>query len=240
VKWLCGLIVAALCLAPVGAGAWWQSVVQQSVGAAPITFSLVYQSDASDTAGGTTINYGSLGIGAADTNRAVIICLWTRAGTSVSSATIGGVSATQVAGTTAANGTTTLSDMWQADVPTGTTATISVTYSVATQRSALYVYRLVSATRARSDGQNAKSTAAVTTVTTTTSIPTGGVGINCGGQRNTVAIPTWTNATQDASLGLSGAHGTTAATTNGTGSVAVTMTGQNGAEFALSSASWGP
>lgn len=34
-KWLRALIVTALCLVPVGAGAWWQSVAQQSVGAAP-------------------------------------------------------------------------------------------------------------------------------------------------------------------------------------------------------------
>lgn len=37
-KWLRGLIVAAFCLAPVGAGAWWQSVQQIAVGGAPAAY----------------------------------------------------------------------------------------------------------------------------------------------------------------------------------------------------------
>jgi len=213
--------------------------VQRQFAGAGVTFSLSYTGKVSDTVGGTSPSYGSGAIGTADSNRVVAAAIWSRAGTSISSVTIGGVSATQVSGAAAANSTTTLSDIWYASVPTGTTATIAVTYAASTQRSVVYLYRVVTSTPTPNAAGHDQTTT-LTSVATTINVPSGGGAINVGGNRNFATIPTWTNAVQDDSIALSGAQATTAATTTGTGSITVTMTVGAGGEDCLSSASWGP
>lgn len=101
-----------------------------------------------DTTDLTTYSFASVAIGAADpTRRVVVVVHWgenavTR---SLNSATIGGVAATIHAQTSAAiRGVAIISAL----VPTGTTATIALTFSGAMLRSAIGVYRALNETSA--------------------------------------------------------------------------------------------
>jgi len=87
-----------------------------------------------------------MSIGAADSNRYVVASFHARKGgasTSVTSVTIGGVSATEII--TQANHTTNTNivSFWYAAVPTGTTATCVVTFADTMVRAACNVWRVI-------------------------------------------------------------------------------------------------
>lgn len=97
--------------------------------------------DATDT---STYTFSSESLGAADDNRYIIVAINSRkAGgyTSISSVSIGGVSATEVMQDTNANTNTDVSGIFIAKVPTGTTGDIVVTFGATMARCSLDVYR---------------------------------------------------------------------------------------------------
>lgn len=107
--------------------------------------SISYESYAASTANATIYTYSSQSIGTADSNRIVYVMSFTRAADgadiTISSLTIGGVSATeQVFQQREFNGGDEHVSIWSAAVPTGTTADIVVTYSREMARAAIGVY----------------------------------------------------------------------------------------------------
>jgi hypothetical protein len=120
-------------------------------GVAPVTpASLTYVATTIDTTDQTTYTFTSHAVGAADpTRRVVVVCHWSRA-TSVgtlNSATIGGVGATihvQDGGAGIGGKVAIISAL----LPTGTTATIALTFSSAQDRCSIGVYRAINETSA--------------------------------------------------------------------------------------------
>ncbi len=91
---------------------------------------VTYQGKAENTAGASSYSFTSQPIGAAQADRYVIVGIgWANLGPSITSVTIGGVAATQVALNANANGS---SALYIALVPTGTTATIAINFSSTT------------------------------------------------------------------------------------------------------------
>lgn len=104
--------------------------------------SISYVSNNSATGAATSHTFTAQSIGTTGTNRVIIVAVSCYSGGSgtLSSATIGGVSATiNVQGT----GTTTISAIISASVPTGTTADIVLNWSSSNQNVAIAVYRAV-------------------------------------------------------------------------------------------------
>ena len=93
----------------------------------------------------TSYTFSSEAIGSPAENRVIALCIGSRSAnsTTVSSITIGGVSATkQVEYRNLSNGTT-LANIWTAEVPTGSTADIVVTFSGPVYRCGVGIYRIV-------------------------------------------------------------------------------------------------
>lgn len=95
----------------------------------------------------TTYTFSSAALGTAAANRKVVVaaCSMVTART-VSSMTINGISASEISGTYAATASTVNNiSMWQADVPTGTTGDIVVTWSGAQNRCGIGVWAVYGA-----------------------------------------------------------------------------------------------
>lgn len=221
--------------------------VDAAAGGGGVTFALDWTASAIDTGGGTTVNYGTLSIGVADTNRIVAVAIGDRnsgGSATVTGVSIGGNAATQAP--SAASGGTKIvhADIWYLAVPTGTTATISVTYSASATRSGVDIYRIITTTPAPStgiganDSSNTISTGAFTT-------PAGGAAICIFVQQNPTSGNdiTWTNATKDHTDSLIGSFTTVgSAKVSAAGSASVTgaISGATVSDIAISAAAWGP
>lgn len=106
--------------------------------------SISYITAVNDTVSRTTYSFTGVSIGSAVSNRLVVVAANPNGSsvTSISSMTIGGVSATLAVQTQTDNG---VSSIWFAVVPTGTTATIALTCNAAASRCRIAVYRVVDA-----------------------------------------------------------------------------------------------
>lgn len=254
---VCARLFLALWLAlvPVKALAGSMTLLGAGKAGAAIAFSLAYTDHAEDTTGGTTISYGTKSIGAADPNRIVVVALCNRGtvtNATVASATIGGVSATQVSGALADNGATALwtCDMWQAAVPTGTTAAVSVTYNNASARSAIDLYRIVTGTPTRSDaGQATNSTGNTNCGITSSSftVPSGGAGISmygCRGPGSANSVTWSAPLTKDnEAIFIASAFSASSASTSTSGATTATASisaASSATPIAISAAAWGP
>lgn len=228
-----------------GAHGYWQSRAQVSISTST-PFSLTATANASDTSSQTTYNFGTLSFGSADTTRIMAIAVGSRnaAGTQqVSSASIGGVSATfsvrQLGATNAS-----VSEIWYAAVPTGTTGNVSVTFAGANSRAAVQVYAIIAPSSAAPTATGASTANAPTTTFT---IPAGGAAIGTSywvsGAPNSVTcspagfnnldLNNNINGTQQ----VSACHSTAGAIT---GSQTVTMTLTTGTIASGVFATWGP
>ena len=122
----------------------------------------------------TTYTFSGMELGAAHSNRKIVVHVVMSdgsAGTTISTLTIGGISAAVVsdgvtnASADGAGASTSLSAQWMAAVPTGTTGDIVVTFSAESNNCAITVYRLINAattafhvaTDITADGSNAVS-----------------------------------------------------------------------------------
>lgn len=154
-----------------------------------------YLQTASDTADLTTYTFASQNLGTAFANRQIIVGITGRkagATTSISSVTIAGISATIVVQQSNTGTNTDVAGIAIANVPTGTTGDIVVTFGAGMVRSAIHVYR------ARGILEPAFDTGASTALdpTTTLDIPDTGFAIGVG---ITAASTTagWTGLTED-------------------------------------------
>ena len=168
-----------------------------SPGVAPDA-TVVFTDSSVDGTDGTVFTFTTQSIGTAASNRKIVVSVSMAAagaGRSVSTLTVGGISATLLVADTSSGGTE-QTELWQADVPTGTTATIVVTWtggSVA--RTGIGVWAVYNAASSASDTGNRDSGAAQD-MTLNITIPAGGVAISAAGS-GTSATYTWTNLTED-------------------------------------------
>lgn len=132
-----------------------------------------------DTANATTYTFSAQNLGTADADRYIIVCASGRSnatGRTISTITIGGVSATIVCSATRDDGgiNSIAIAIAIAAVPTGTTGDIVVTYSGSMLRSAIQAYRAV-------DINSATPTDTVTSNTGTTATSAGALDVAAGG-----------------------------------------------------------
>lgn len=101
--------------------------------------SVEYKSRSSSTASLTTYNFTSVNIGPARSDRLVVVCIggFRDIGGDINSATIGGVAATVHTSENVINNS---HGIISANVPSGTTATVSITWSVAQAGCSIDVY----------------------------------------------------------------------------------------------------
>jgi hypothetical protein len=133
--------------------------------------SLSFIESKTSTADATTYTITGVDFGAADSNRRVVIGFASRsgnAGHNVSSATIGGITATVLAQHTAnVGGGHSLVALIAADVPTGASGTVSVTLSNGAVRAIIGVYRILAnnALAVANSASSSTSTGSSTSVT---------------------------------------------------------------------------
>ena len=164
-----------------------------------VAFELAYVDHQEVTADGASASYTSMGIGTADTNRIVaVVIVWrTNGAAGISAVTIGGVSATHVAGADGSSpNALSLSEIWYAAVPTGTTATVAVTFNSSSGRSSCATYRIITVTPAPTNAN--ASGAASGDVSAALTVPSGGKGIaGYFSRTDTDGAHGLTNATED-------------------------------------------
>lgn len=213
------------------------------------SFSLTNTATAVDNTSQTTYTFASQNFGAADSTRVVAILLYSRnaGGTAViaTSATIGGVSATNSAGASSlgpGNGDT--AELWYAAVPTGTSGSIVANYSVAPGRAGISIYAIIAPSSAT---PVVTGTSVATPLATTFTIPSGGAAI--GGFFSTAGFPGTPAATPagfnnlDMNNNISVSQGIAAFHSNAgviTGSQSLTMTITSQANGVGNFAAWGP
>ena len=188
--------------------------------AAELTYNASYQ----DTVNRWPYTFSGVNIGAAASDRFVIICCTSdrqAAGQNTSSCTIGGVGATRLISTAGNNGWHHYT-MWGATVTSGTTATVTLNQSQASNNmviSSYSAYNLSSTTPTQTKTDLAFSGY---TLSTSVSIPGGGFAIStaCGGTSSVVSWSWSAGATEDDDrypetlyCGRSSAHSTTDGTT---------------------------
>lgn len=145
-----------------------------------------------DTTNLTTYTFSSQTLGTAAANRKIIICVAGNGGNAgaVSSLTVGGISATNVIAVS--DGGTVQSEIWVADVPTGTTGDVVVTFSTAKARCGIGVYRAIGS----QSTANATASSTADPMSASLFIPYNGIGIGVA-QDISTSTYTWTNLTED-------------------------------------------
>jgi len=140
----------------------------------------------------TTYTFTDRAIGTAAATRVVIVGVgFFASGASVASMTIGGISAAMQQAQVFTNGG---DEIWTAVVPTGTTATIVITFSSGANRCAIGVWSAYGTSGAtKYDGANATGTVSSTTAV---DIPAGGVAVGFG-YSNSNTTSTWSGLTED-------------------------------------------
>lgn len=170
-------------------------IAGEGAGGAPAR-EIAFLSSAVDASDGTTYTFASRALGAADSTRRIIVGVYAKNtsgdGKQVSSLTVGGVSATRVVGQTAGLGEN-RSEIWIADVPTGTTGNIVVTWSHTLTRCGIGIWRMVGGVSAPvaywTGGNDVDNTNILV------SIPPNGTLVAVSGL-NAGTSATWTNATE--------------------------------------------
>lgn len=157
----------------------------------------------SSTANASTYTFTSVNFGTADSNRRIVVGVALRSGggISISSATIGGVSATILAQNNAVGD---LVGYITASVPTGTDGTVEIVLSTGAARIAIATYRVVSnspLTLADSDGN---STSASTSTTLSIDAQNGIVLAAATANSGSVVLSFSGIATTDSNVGLEG------------------------------------
>lgn len=196
------------------------------------------QSDASAAA--SVITYAAASLGADVANRVVVVAVANRASTgseTISSVTIGGVTATPVTGSFLAGGASALMSggIFYATGVSGTSGDVVVTWSGNVASSMLSVYNVITATPTPTFGDSVGGPG--TGLTKTLTVPASGYGIGMYGQRNGSGAVTWTNATRDFQAV---ANARTWSSAHATASASVTAVGDGSLGDVLLLAAWGP
>lgn len=159
-------------------------------------------------------------------------------GFNVTSATIAGVAATMVARVT--GGGVEVEELWQANVPTGTTGDVVVNLAGVTGRCCVDLYAVYGAAAAA----HATASSTANPLSASLAIPANGIAI--GGAGNIAAGgATWANLTEDVETNIDGTGFTTAASTASTPGATPTITctwatPDGIGRYAMILASWGP
>jgi hypothetical protein len=209
---------------------------------------LTFRANAQDGTDLTTYTFASQAIGPASPDRYVIVCIGSRANSarSISSVTIGGIAATAVVTANNATAGADMAAIYIALVPTGTTASVVVTFSGAMLRCVIGVYSMVQNGRATATNTNT-ATPSGTTPTTTLTVPSNGSLVAAVWAQSSVsASVTWTGPTEDfdlqpgdtASVCLSGASFNHNALS--TAGPVTAVVANIASEQAIATASWGP
>lgn len=158
------------------------------------TFEFAYLGAYTDAANLTTYTFNSVDFGVADANRHIVVAFASRAGNlfTVSSASIGGVSATiDVQASQSGSGGNTAAII-RANIATGTSGTVSVTLSAGSARAAIGVYRIVASNFAVVDTDSATGGSSNSRTVDT------GVGAVIAASADASSATTWTNLTENA------------------------------------------
>jgi hypothetical protein len=158
--------------------------------------SVVYCAGTSSNTDATSYTFTAAAIGAAGGNRRVAVIVASASGGSpvVSGLTIGGISASEVVGQTTGNGFQRIS-IWVADVPTGTTANIVVSYAATQGRCGVAVYALYDTSKLQAES-TASSTANPSALSlTATGIPSVAIAGAWEGSNSTSF--TWSGLTEN-------------------------------------------
>lgn len=158
-----------------------------------------YVGTTADTSDSSTYTFTSHAIGTATADRVVLVAVGVRsatAGVSISSMTIGGVSATELA--EASTGSNVSVAVYGLLVTSGTTATIVVTPSASCQRCQIAVYEMTGT--GGSTTTSATATDITSPTSTTITIPVNGAAVAgaFGQSASAVGTATWAGLTKDA------------------------------------------
>jgi hypothetical protein len=180
----------------------------------------------------TTYTFASTAVGTAAADREIVVCVHAQKGSTAalpSGVTLGGTSMTMDGGTTA--GGTIVAAIYRLAFPTGTTATLAVTFSSGPGSCAVTVYRMTGRTLppsvATSTGTSSASHSAAVHVSGSTMI--------CGATEDGTLSPSGFSA--DQSTGNSFAEYCTGIKTGAGGTISVTTAGSSAA--ALVSVAYG-
>lgn len=201
---------------------------------------LTYQTHAENGAGASSYSFTSQPFGTAQSDRYIIVGIgWANLNPTISSVSIGGVSATNIATNANANGS---SALYIALVPTGTSGNVDITFSGTTNLHcgiAIWSATGLTSTTAVSSGNSSASATPSVTLTTVAggfAVAYAHVGSNVSYSNTTVP---WTGVTQDWAgnvISNSRPHGGgSVATTGSNVSPSPTFVGGNGS---LVAASW--
>lgn len=174
------------------ATAYWQSREQVSAGAAAVNITLTDSSvDATDQ---TTYTFASQSFGATAADRKIVVGVGARGSGNftISSVTIGGVTATLVVNSS--SGLQDQAALYIADVPTGTTGSVVIVLSTGILRCGIGVWRMIGAA---SSTPTDTGISAADPATTTLTISANGSGVGYGIQIDATSTATWTGLNED-------------------------------------------
>jgi hypothetical protein len=197
----------------------------------------------------TTYTFSARALGVAESTRRIAVGITSNISTNgrtISSVTIGGVSASEVVFARSDNGpASTLAAIWMAEVPTGTTGDVVVTFSAAMGYCTIDIYRLLNAS-ATAYHTATDITATANALSESLNLIANGaaIGVFINGGTTAVRTTTWTNITEqtDRSLTEFNLSASTAANTTATTQTLTISATASGTidRFALALASFQP
>ena len=201
--------------------------------------------NAVDSSSATAYTFSGQALGAAASDRIIVVGGFsTNAVQTVSSVTIGGVSATQVVAATNSGGEQCA--LWQAAVPSGTTGDIVWTWSGAEVGMGIGVWRIIGATASAHASSGVTGASALSS---TLDIPENGVAIAYSGSASSSRTATWSglsevfdaNGIEDGSASGNHTGASNAFDSAQTGlTIQMTLSGAPIRNPVLTMASWGP
>ena len=204
------------------------------------SFSYSYLTEVEDTSNAATYNFSSVSFGVPSASRQIIVgtCGVIGSGQTISSVTIGGVSATQVV--QASNGGQPCG-LFIANVPTGTSGTVSVTFSTTMGRAHIGVWRMVAANSAAAEDTISLGLGSSGSQSGTIDVSANGVIIAYGIGNNT-GNHGWTGVNEDFDTTVESLHAVSGASIQlGSAEIGRTITadpGSGSSVYGLVAASW--
>lgn len=153
------------------------------------------------TAAGATHTHSAQNLGAEEGTRRIIAAVTGYSNgpsaNSISSVTIGGVSATLAKSQAAGNSV--VAGIYIADVPTGTTGDVVVTFGKSNDACTVSLYRVLNLNSAAATHTNSTTASSSTTISTTSDINADGFGVAVAASDPTLgSTATWSGLTEDA------------------------------------------
>jgi len=186
--------------------------------------------------------FTSCSIGTAASNRRVVVGITQqgRGSVSLSSMTIGGVSATLLTQYGGTSGFFNTSQFAHAVVPTGTTATVTATYSTDIFRSYISIWAIYGASATIYDDQGEALDTTSASCSATVAMASGGFGVCLAGKGNTTPTTfSWTNATER-SDSTYGGNNSSASSADYTAAATITATQSSTTQKTLACATFKP